>query len=196
MGDKLNYNLNWGERFQIDNSSPSGLVKIKDYWGNVINKTNVGNQIFNRSGTPHCWRFEFERKKYCVHRVIWVMTYGSIDPNLVIDHLDGNPFNNSILNLELKTQKDNTRNRYKRFDNATGTTGVSCLLNRVGNKCYVAYWSELDGKRRYKSYSTLKFGEEIAKTLAINYRKQQIQRLILEGANYTDRHGINERGTL
>lgn len=189
MKNKLDYNLNWSEQFQIDNSSPSGLVKVKDHQGNVINKSNVGNHTFNRNGTPHCWRFEFGGKKYCVHRVIWVLNYGSIDPELVIDHLDGNPFNNSIDNLELKTQKGNTRNKQKRFNSATGITGVSYSFNRVGNRCYIAYWSELNGFRRSRSFSVVKFGEETAKALAIKYREQEIQRLISEGADYTERHG-------
>ena len=34
-----------------------------------------------------------------------------------------------------------------------------------------------------------KLGEETAKILAVNYREEQIARLILEGVNYTERHG-------
>lgn len=186
---RLDYNINWSEHFQLSEDSPSGLVRVRNYQGVLIEKINIGNRLYNKNGSPHCWRFEFKGKKYCVHRVIWVLNYGSIDSEKVVDHLDGDPFNNNIQNLELKTQKDNTRNKQKRFNSMTGITGVSYSFNRVGNRCYVAYWSELDGVRRSRSFSVVKFGEETAKILAIKYREQEIQRLISEGADYTERHG-------
>ena len=41
------------------------------------------------------------------HRVIWCLHYGTIDPELVINHIDFDRANNSIENLELVTQKQN-----------------------------------------------------------------------------------------
>jgi len=118
------------------------------------------------------------------------MTYGSIDPDLVIDHLDGNPFNNEIDNLALKTPADNMRNQRKYSNNTTGITGVK--LTNSGNNLfyYTAQWSEIDGSQKKRHFSISKFGEDIAKLLAINYREEQIQKLISEGADYTNRHGI------
>ena len=55
-----------------------------------------------------------------------MLIYGNIDTEMVIDHLDGNPFNNNIKNLSLKTLAGNARNRHKQKDNKTGITGV-CL---------------------------------------------------------------------
>jgi len=128
-------------------------------------------------------------KKNYVHRIIWVLTYGSIDQTLVIDHLDGDPFNNRIENLALKTFANNARNNHKRSDNTTGVTGVSITKTKAGNSYYDAYWFELNGTFKHKLFSILKLGEETAKSLAIAYREEQIQRLISEGAEYTERHG-------
>ena len=94
MKEKTNYNVDWLEYFVVDESSPSGLCRIKNRVGKDVAKYNVGCQQFTRKVKPHAWRLWFQGKKYLVHRIIWVMTYGSINPELVIDHLDGNPFNN------------------------------------------------------------------------------------------------------
>ena len=78
-------------------------------------------------------RLNFKSKMYLVHRIIWVLTYGSIDLTLVIDHLDGDPLNNEISNLSLKTHKNNSRNQRQHSNNKTGVTGVSLMCNKNGN---------------------------------------------------------------
>jgi hypothetical protein len=178
---KLDYNIDWSKYFQLSEESPSGLINLRD-------GRNAGNKQFNKNGDPKSWKVGFNYKDYCVHRIIWVITYGSIDPNLVIDHVDGNPFNNEINNLSLKSIADNSRNQYKFRNNTTGVTGVTLSKNN-----YIAHWQASDGKRKLKYFSLLKYGEKEAKILAIAYREQQIQRLISEGANYTDRHGTKVR---
>lgn len=51
--------------------------------------------------------------EYPAHRLIWIYHYGSIDNDLVIDHIDGNKSNNDINNLRLVTQQQNCFNRSK-----------------------------------------------------------------------------------
>ena len=193
MRKKLDYNLNWGEYFQIDATSPSGLVRIKNRAGKNIQKYPAGSRLFQKNGQPNGWRLEFKGKHYLVHRIIWVILNYSIDIELVIDHLDGNPFNNSIENLSLKTVSDNTRNRRKHCNNTTGITGVS-LMNK--GKVYTAQWCDLDGTLKFKYFSILKLGKETAKELAKVYREEQITKLISEGANYTERHGKSVESVL
>lgn len=55
MRNKLNYNINWGEYFRIDSSSPSGLVRIKNRVGRDIEKYNVGTKAFKKDGKPDTW---------------------------------------------------------------------------------------------------------------------------------------------
>ena len=178
--------VEWGRVFRLSNDSPSGIVKLKSEDLNDIEKCAVGTQQYRKNGKPHSWVLKFQGKIYVIHRIVWVLTYGSIDSKLVIDHLDGNPFNNQIENLSLKTATDNTRNKCKRRDNTSGFTGVK--LVRGVNNYYTAYWNELDGSPKSKHFSILKLGEIKAKLMAVAYREQQIQRLILEGAKYTERH--------
>lgn len=47
-------------------------------------------------------------KLYYIHRLIWETLVGEIPPLLTIDHIDGNPANNRLDNLQLVTQSENS----------------------------------------------------------------------------------------
>lgn len=188
MQNKLDYNIDWSTSFELNEKSPSGLIKVKNGYGKPIIPYSVGTKIFQKSGDPGAWMIYFNKSRYVAHRTIWVMVYGSIDPSLVIDHLDGNPFNNSIGNLSLKTTADNARNARKYRSNTTGTTGVS--ITKVGGRYYYRVeWIEISGKIVKRAFSIDDLGDGTAKSLAIACRTQQIERLVSEGADYTERHG-------
>ena len=190
MKTKLNYNQDWSKYFQLDENSPSGLVRITNIFGKSTSVYPVGRQHSGKNGKVLAWKVDFKSKCYYIHRIIWVLAYGHISPDLVIDHLDGNPLNNKTENLSLKSQKDNTRNKCIRNNSKTGITGVLLVSNGQGCWYYSAHWSEINGKRNSKQFSINHLGEDTAKILAIAYRAQEIQRLITEGANYTERHGL------
>lgn len=183
--------INWEEHFKIDENSPSGLLRIKNRVGKDIEGYPVGTKSFYKKDIPMSWCVRFQCKNYLVHRVIWVLAYNSIASDLVIDHLDGNPFNNKLSNLRLTTQKENLRNRRQLKNNTTGTTGVGFTkMNANVDSYYTACWYDINGRPKKKHFSIDKLGEETAKALAIAYREDQISKLILEGAEYTLRHGV------
>lgn len=190
MNQKVDYNFNWSNYFKVCKDSPSGLVRFKNRVGKDIKGYSVGTKYFRGNGEAISWRLGFKYKLYQVHRIIWVITYGSIDDNLYIDHLDGDPFNNKIENLSLKTPAGNSMNKRQYKNNTTGVTGVSLRCNKSGNWYYVAIWYDISGKQKFKRFSVDKLGENTARALATAYREQQIQRLISEGADYTERHGL------
>lgn len=189
MKEELDYNKDWSEYFRVDAESPSGLVKIKSITGKVINKFNIGTRKFNKNKKTSGWQLSFRGRLYLIHRIIWVLTYGFINPELVIDHLDGDPCNNRLINLQLKTQANNARNRRKRSDNTSGITGVRIMTTKQGYKYYQANWQDIDGRDRKKYFSIDELGYELAESLAKDYREKQISRLISEGADYTERNG-------
>lgn len=70
-------------------------------------------------------KIKIQDRHYSAHRLAWIITYGSIDPYLEIDHIDGNGLNNAISNMRLVTGRENSINRRKRSNNISGVTGVS-----------------------------------------------------------------------
>ena len=67
-------------------------------------------------------RIKLLSKNYAAHRLAWFYMTGEW-PN-VIDHIDGNPFNNTWNNLRDVTNTINCQNLPRRSDNTSGVTGV------------------------------------------------------------------------
>lgn len=56
------------------------------------------------------------------HRIIWCMVYGGYPEE--IDHIDGDPANNSLTNLRSVSHAENTMNRKLSNNNTSGVVGV------------------------------------------------------------------------
>ena len=183
------------EYLKYDESSPSGLIWIKDvFTGKHCGRRLVSsNQIAGSKLADGSWRVGIKGKVYLVHRLIFALNTGRIDDNLIIDHIDGNPDNNRIDNLREVTYAVNMRNR-KKVDNQSGVTGVYFTSVPSGNKLsvnnyYMSCVYLLNGKCLSKKFNISKYGKEEAFRLACQWRKEQIEQLNADGAGYTDRHG-------
>lgn len=132
------YNQNWNSLFYYDETSPEGLRRASDVFTGrslhikVVEKDSVAGSVDRtKAGQPKAWYVFVSGKRYLVHRIIWVINNGFIDPALVVNHKDNNPLNNQIDNLELTTHKGNARRRiYHREvnypkNNSTGYNGIS-----------------------------------------------------------------------
>lgn len=88
------------------------------------NRISIGQ----RAGYTHSSGYDYinlNNSMYRAHRLIWQWHYGDIDDNLVINHIDGEPRNNKISNLEQITQSANTRLKRIQKNNKSGIKGVS-----------------------------------------------------------------------
>lgn len=93
--------------FKLDSESPSGLTRIRN--GKVAG-------TLDKSRKEPRWRVNFKGKLYYNYRIIyWLYNkdFDIHDKSIVIDHIDGNPLNNSIDNLRAVTQQENTWNNTK-----------------------------------------------------------------------------------
>lgn len=84
----------------------------------------AGSRKMHR-GRPHALYVGVRDKLYSAHRIIWTMVNGEIPTGLMIDHVNGNPFDNQLANLRLATNAENLRNRGKNTNNACGLKGVT-----------------------------------------------------------------------
>lgn len=159
--NKLDVHL-LNELFYIDDTSDSGLRHKIDNKGQNLTNRKVKNSVagskkFQRNGIPHGWQIQIKGKCYLVHRIIYaILKNVDLVNNTVIDHIDRNPFNNNVVNLREVDYSENNRNRSVQ---STNKLGIKYLHMR--DKTYFVQYST-NGKRRYKSFSVSRFGENAA----------------------------------
>lgn len=184
--------------FKYDTSSPSCLTRIVPVYRGSPTHNNRSVQI--EAGTPvgHYrvqqkrkaggWYVKIDGTSVGVHKIIYALFHGTLEEGTVIDHINRDPSDNRVENLRSVPQKINSRNRSMSVLNKSGVTGVY-REERNGLVYWIAFWRETD-KHQTKRFSIKLLGEEKARELAIDYRKRQIERMNLEGAGYTNDHGL------
>lgn len=183
--------------FTYDETSPTFLRWAVDCFsgrGYKRKHISAGDPAGSLNGTDGYSQIHYKHRMYRVHRIVWEMFNGEVPDKYVIDHVDGDPTNNSILNLRAVEEKYNSRNKKKQHNNTTGCVGVSLLKytnpNNVTYRYYKAEWSDTTSMTKcYKIFSVHRLGEEQAFKLACEYRAAMIESLNAQGAGYTERHG-------
>lgn len=183
----------WYDLFEYDETSPSGLVwKVPQYFRGTPNYSRVGKPVGSRtqSNDKSYWAVglsnDYVRITYLLHRVIWVMKNGSVDPDNDIDHIDGDRLNNKIDNLRECSKSDNSRNLRKKANNTSGVTNVSRQQTKTSDGFRACVINQ-EGVVLRKFYSVNKYGESNAFDLACKWYKDKLEEL--DGAGYTERHG-------
>ena len=124
-----------------------------------------------------------------VHRLIYTLVNGALSNERVIDHIDGNPFNNVLANLRAVSQKTNCQNKRKNKNNSTNIVGV-CWAEKTNGKYLYAKAEVIlkDGKKFQKYFSAHKLGLMPAFKMACIWRYEQLVRLNSDSEEYTERH--------
>jgi hypothetical protein len=167
-----------------DISSPTGL-RWKVWNRSHIKKTArfagdiAGYKMHDQTGKTY-YSLKCNGRSVLAHRAIWVMANKVIPPKYIINHIDSDGCNNKIENLTCITQAQNCRQTTKQ----SKASGVRKMT--VGEHSYtVCTWYDLSGKRQTKLFSHLKHGENESDRLALEYRKDRIKEMNLQGAGYT-----------
>ena len=134
--------------FQIDPSSPSGLSHAR-----TTKKTKIGQRAGAVSQDGY-WKVCVDKKSYRASRVVVALNGGIIPVGYVVNHIDGNPLNNKIENLEVVTHAENNGrckfvSNKRRTDNTTGVHGISHCKTK--NRYITSI--TIDGKRTRKVFN-------------------------------------------
>ncbi|MBK3477441.1 HNH endonuclease [Pseudomonas sp. MF6751] len=111
------------ENFVVDPESLSGLRWIN---GGIAGSLNDGGY----------WKVKLHDITYPVHRIVWTLTHGLIGPGLVVNHIDQDPSNNRIGNLEAITQALNLRHQGKKGRSIWYPVGITQNAKGMIRACY------------------------------------------------------------
>ncbi len=147
--DYLDYNpvtgiLTWKNRprAMFKNVQAFGAWNTK-YAGQIAGYPN-----YTKSGYPKGIYLSIHKKRLLAHRIIWMMTYGSVPKGLEIDHKDCNPENNKLSNLRLATSSQN------KWNMRTFRTPFKGVTLRCDGKKYVANLGYKGGNKYLGSFNT------------------------------------------
>lgn len=97
-----------------------------------------------------------------LHRII----LGVIDPNIQVDHIDGNGLNNRKSNLRLVNSRTNAQNNTRRREGKTSSKYIG--VTKSHNSWRVRVWTKQSGHICLGSYES----EEVAAKVYDNYMKK------------------------
>ena len=116
-------------------ASPSGLVFLR--FGKPVKMGTLRKDGY--------WSTQLDKKNVQVHRIVWVLNFGSIPAGMEIDHINRNPSDNRIENLRLVTRSQNGFNRRVHKQSRTGERYIhTCsktgrFIVRISGKSYGTY---------------------------------------------------------
>ena len=134
----------------------------------LIRKLQVGNKGYLYVGLKK----DKKDSKHYVHILVATAFCNKTDSNNIVDHIDHNRVNNNFENLRWTNHSGNNRNLSISSRNRSGTQGFFFEKSRGR---WVASWYDDNMKQQIKYFSVKKLGDEQAKQLAINYRKQMAE---------------------
>lgn len=134
--------------------------------------TVAGNKQVRDNGDPQSINVRLGKLApgiHRAHRVIVKMVDGSLPDDVLIDHRDGNPWNNRWKNLRRADSADNQYNSKLRRDNKSGLKGVYwCNTRKKYGSCI-----NVQGKRRFLGHYATKGLAGVARAkAALRYHGQ------------------------
>lgn len=116
----------------------SNISKVRSLQGKVLkNKTKIPS---NSGYMVSLWK-DKKSKEFLVARLVCMTFHGAVEPNMTVNHKDGNRLNNRIENLEWLTRKDNIRHGFENELYANVRKSIT-LINSKGSRFTFKSYSE------------------------------------------------------
>lgn len=143
------------------------LKELKDKFDYSNGKLLLkGTYVDKSTETSRGYRkIQFQSRGYLLHRLIFYYHHGYFPK--IVDHIDGNVFNNAIENLQDCSQSDNIAKAHKFKTNSTGFKGVS--YHKAADKYESYFWKDYQkvycglhntAEEAYKAREELKYGSK------------------------------------
>jgi hypothetical protein len=163
----LTYNPDTGKLFWKERSAkyfknPTHRKSFNNQWAGKEALTAITRR---KSGQIARLRGGFLGKKYCTHRIVWLIYYGEWPKNH-IDHINQDPTDNRIKNLRDVTQAENNKNKTLQNNSKTGYSGVS-FYKRY--RKYQVVISTNNIKKHLGYYDTAEEAAAVRAVASINY---------------------------
>lgn len=164
---------NFSDCLYYDETSPSCLRwKVWNKQFNPKSRRNPGDiaGYINKQSNSSLdrWKVCISGVECMVHRIIMVL-FGYDANRLVVNHIDCNPLNNKISNLELATNTQNSRRKKNNKGlgllphNTSGVNGVRETTPKGQSTYAHAFWhNPITKKTQNKMFSYEKYGKEEA----------------------------------
>lgn len=164
---KIKYKT-FAEIYYYDPSSPSGLRYVSGNRQTDYRK-RVADDVAGTLLSSGYYSVHYKSSNYAAHRVVWCLVNECNIHCELIDHIDRNRSNNRIENLRAVTPPTNNKNTPLKRNNKTGHIGVS-FSEVVG--LFVAHWTDHQRVAYSKAFSPRKYGTDLAKALAVEFRNR------------------------
>ena len=175
---KIDYSkYDWDDVFIYDETSPSCLR-----WKHGNGQQNQSKRgvcgvagYINSSGNYKRYKVSYKGTEYLAHRIIYQMFRKDICSDLVINHIDADPLNNKISNLEMVTTAENNRKTHRDVFgelSSTNTSGIQNIRKTYqdnGGWSAQVYYKDVCGITKGKKFYFSAYGEELAMALAEDY---------------------------
>lgn len=179
-------NKEYFERFfYYDETSPSCLRwKV---WNGQTGKKNARYPgdiagYFNKSQSGDYVRYKvgIEYKEHMVHKVVLLLHGISVPTDMEINHINCNPLDNKLSNLEVCTRHENGVRKNMHVhgvlskSNTSGVLGVreTIVVRESGRiDLYAHAFCKIHGKMTQRKFNYAKYGKEQAWELALEFRK-------------------------
>ena len=102
-----------------------------------------------RNKKPRGITIGYKGQDLYAHRIVWEMHHGPIPEGFVIDHINGNPFDNRIQNLRLATKTQNYHNQGLGMKNTSGIKGVHYDKSRGKWRAEIRFYNNVVNLGRF-----------------------------------------------